>query len=106
MSGIADEVAKTMKGGERSAMQRALGRRGRRVRISAEGSGGYEDQRGANVISGGGQISAHLPLPNGATLSPYYGGGGAYGSVKTPHGNEKIRDSEKPSYGVKLRIPF
>ena len=71
------------------------------IRAYLNGSGGAD--RG--LLSGGGLATVDIPMGNNTTLSPYFGGGGAYGSVSTPDGRAKVR-SFAPQYGVNMNYRF
>ena len=58
--------------------------------VSAVGEGG----RDANLLTGGGSLSASMPVGNGA-ISGHVGGGGAYGDMN----GQKVRQFA-PDYGV------
>ena len=70
------------------------------IRAYISGSGGID----SGLLSGGGRATIDIPMGN-ATLSPYFGGGGAYGSVSTPDGRAKVR-SFAPQYGVNMNYRF
>ena len=75
------------------------------MRARLQGSGGYDSDRGASLLSGGGRATLDIPLTDRLTLSPYFGGGGALGKVPTPEGNMKIKKFD-PQYGVGLNYKF
>jgi hypothetical protein len=64
--------------------------------------GGGMDQ---GVLSGNGRATLDIPINDRLTISPYFGGSGAIGSVKTPEGQFKIKDL-KPEFGVGFRQTF
>ena len=75
------------------------------MRARLQGGGGYDSDRGASLLSGGGRATLDIPLTDRLTLSPYFGGGGALGKVPTPEGDMKIKKFD-PQYGVGLNYKF
>lgn len=70
---------------------------GQRPPINVEGGGSY----GNGVFGGGMNASTDIPVSNAMTVSPWVGGGGAYGK---DHG-EKVREFE-PAGGVNVGYRF
>ena len=73
----------------------------KRWRLNMEGGGGYDKR----ILSLGGRATLDIPVSDRLTISPYFSGGGAYGSVKTEDGERKIR-AFHPGYGVGLQYKF
>jgi len=69
--------------------------------LRLHGSGGMDQ----GVLSGGGRATLDIPVNDRLTISPYLGGHGAIGSIKTPEGQMKIKDL-KPEVGVGFRHLF
>lgn len=75
------------------------------MKFRFEGGGGYDNSRGANLFDGGGRATLDIPVTDRLTISPYLGGGGALGKVKTPEGDFKIKQFN-PQYGIGLNYNF
>ena len=69
------------------------------------GTGGYDNSRGSRLFSGEGRATIDIPVSDRLTISPYFGGGGAFGKVPTPEGDFKI-NKFNPQFGVGLRYKF
>jgi hypothetical protein len=75
------------------------------MRALLQGGWGYDNNRGASLLSGGGRATLDIPLTDRLTVSPYFGGGGAFGKVPTPKGDMKIKKFD-PEFGVGLNYKF
>ena len=71
----------------------------------AKSGGGYDNARGASLLSGGGRATLDIPVSDRLTVSPWFGGGGATGKVPTPQGDFKINKFD-PQFGVGLNYKF
>ena len=79
--------------------------RDRAMRLSLTGDGGYDNSRGSRLLSGGGRATLDIPLTDRFNVSPYFGGGGAVGTVAMPQGDLKIKEFA-PEYGLNLKYKF
>jgi hypothetical protein len=70
------------------------------------GSGGYENEKGAKILSGGGQAMLNIPISDRAQLQLYGGGGGAVGSVETPDFKQKIKNFSRGDSGIRFNYQF
>ena len=70
---------------------------GQRPPVNLQGGGSY----GQGVFGGGMQASTDIPVNKSMTISPWVGGGGAYGN---DHGH-KVREFE-PEGGVNMGWRF
>lgn len=77
-----------------------------RMRLNIEGGGKYNKDEYAGILSGGGRATLDIPVSDRLMLSPYFEGGGAYGSVETKDGKRKIRAFQPGGYGVGLKYTF
>ena len=77
----------------------------REMQMRFQGGGGLDNAAGANLLSGGGRATLDIPVSDRLTVSPYVGGGGAFGKVPTPEGSMKIK-SFNPEVGVGLKYLF
>ena len=75
------------------------------MRVRLQGGGGYDSDRGASLLSGGGRATLDIPVSDRLTISPFFGGGGAKGKVPTPQGEFKINKFD-PQFGVGLNYKF
>jgi len=77
----------------------------RAMKMRIQGGGGYDNSRGASLLSGGGRATLDIPVSDRLTVSPWFGGGGATGKVPTPQGDFKINKFD-PQFGVGLNYKF
>ena len=77
----------------------------RAMQMRIQGGGGYDNARGASLLSGGGRATLDIPVSDRMTVSPWVGGGGATGKVPTPQGDFKINKFD-PQFGVGLNYKF
>ena len=77
----------------------------RAMQMRIQGGGGYDNARGASLLSGGGRATLDIPVSDRLTVSPWLGGGGATGKVPTPQGDFKINKID-PQFGVGLNYKF
>jgi hypothetical protein len=70
------------------------------------GSGGFENEKGAKILSGGGQATINIPISDRAQLQLYGGGGGAVGSVETPDFKQKIKNLSRGDSGIRFNYQF
>jgi hypothetical protein len=77
----------------------------RAMQMRIQGGGGYDNARGASLLSGGGRATLDIPVSDRLTVSPWLGGGGATGKVPTPQGDFKINKFD-PQFGVGLNYKF
>ena len=70
-------------------------------RLNVSGGGGI----GQGVLSGGLNASYEVPVGGLQSLLMSIGGGGALGSVPTPHGVQKIREWS-PEFGITYKRNF
>ena len=75
------------------------------VSMQLQGSGGYDNSRGSSLVTGGLNASMNIPVSDRTIISPYIGGGGAYGKVQTPQGDIKI-SKFVPQFGGHIRYRF
>lgn len=69
--------------------------------IRLMGGGGY----GQGLLSGGGQVQVQQPLSPMSSMQFSLGGGGAYGTVPTQQGLQRVREFN-PSIGINYQKRF
>jgi hypothetical protein len=77
----------------------------RAMQMRIQGGGGYDNARGASLLSGGGRATLDIPVSDRLTVSAWFGGGGAAGKVPTPQGDFKINKFDL-QFGVGLNYKF